>query len=212
MRKPNNPGISILLTTDFSRPARRAYTYAVKLSLVFKARLILLHAVKAPPGSETWSPAARRSLEPRMMEARRELARMTRIAGDCGVVTELKVTVGIPEVSILEVAEERQGALIAMRTHGRTGWDRLQFGRKRRRCSHESTPDQLSRILVAMDFSASSKSVLRFGIMLAKRLKAKVRLVHACEPSGFLSSKRVLNLYSRNTSGDHSRTGNEFHG
>ena len=42
---------AILLATDFSRPARRAYAYALALASVLKSRLILLHVVKAPPAS-----------------------------------------------------------------------------------------------------------------------------------------------------------------
>lgn len=53
----------ILLATDFSKPARQAYAYALKFSLLLKKRLVLLHVVKAIPDFETWSPAARRSLQ-----------------------------------------------------------------------------------------------------------------------------------------------------
>jgi nucleotide-binding universal stress UspA family protein len=42
---------------------------------------------------------------------------------------------------------------------------------------------RISRLLVATDFSASSKAALRTAVVLAKRLTARVVLVHATEPS-----------------------------
>ena len=101
-----------------------------------------------------------------------ELGRMSRIATDGGVITEHKLIVGIPEDSILKIAEETEADLIAMGTHGRTGWDRLQLGSTAEavlRNAHcpvltvhaaivADSPlnprrIKLSRILVVMDFS-----------------------------------------------------------
>ena len=121
-------GGTILLATDFSKPARRAFTYALKLAAVLKSRLILLHVIKAPPGFEGWSPAARRSLEPLKTKALLALGRVARLAHENGVTAEHRLLVGIPVDSILKVAEGTQTDLIIMGTHGRTGWDRLQLG------------------------------------------------------------------------------------
>lgn len=196
----------ILLATDFSKPARRAYAYALKLSGITKARLVLLHVVKAMPGFETWSPSARRSIQSLRTKALLELGRMVRIAKDDGIAAEYKLIVGIPEDSILKVAEQIRAELIAMGTHGRTGWDRLQLGNtaetllRHARCPvltvHASTAAdapvnprrvKLKTILVALDFSASSEAALRAATWLAQRADARVILVHA---AGSVSRKR----------------------
>jgi nucleotide-binding universal stress UspA family protein len=193
---------AILLATDFSRPARRAYTYGLKLASVLKSRLILLHIVKAPPGFETWSPAARRSLEPLKTKALLELGRMIRTAEDSGVTARYKLVVGIPEDSILKIANESRADLIAMGTHGRTGWDRLQLGSTAETILRYAPCPvltvhaaivadaplnqhrlKLSRILVAVDLSASSEAALRYAAGLAKRLNTQAVLVHASAPS-----------------------------
>ena len=193
---------TILLATDFSKPARRAFTYALRLSTVLQTRLILLHVVKAPPGFETWSPSARRSLGPLKTKALLELGRMVRTAEDDGVRTQYKLVVGIPEDSILKIAKESRPDVIAMGTHGRTGWDRLQLGSTAEAILRQAPCPvltvhaaiaadfplrlhrvQLSRLLVAMDFSASSEAALRSAAKLAPLLNGRAVLVHAFDPS-----------------------------
>ena len=50
----------ILLATDFSVPAQRAYLYALNLASLFKARLVILTVLKAVPwaGGSAASPFA----------------------------------------------------------------------------------------------------------------------------------------------------------
>ena len=195
MRNDSLSRKGILLATDFSKPARRAYAYAIRLSSVLNARLTLLHVIKAPPGFHA---GARRSLAPLKTKALLELGRMARDAEDHGVAARHKLLVGVPEVAILQVAEENRSELIAMGTNGRTGWDRLKLGSTaeiillRAPCpvltAHASIvadgpvrPQRikLARILVAMDFSVSSQAALRSAAMLGHRLKAQLVLVHA---------------------------------
>jgi nucleotide-binding universal stress UspA family protein len=209
MRNAGGARNAMILATDFSKPARRAYSYALKLSSVLTFRLILLHGVKAHPDVEGWSPAARRSLGSLRTKAMLELGRMARVARDSGVITEHKLIVGIPEDSILDVAENTQAVLIAMGTHGRTGWDRLQLGSTAETILRKApcpvftvhaaavadAPLSLRRltfrrILVAMDFSAPSEAALRSAARLAKPFNARVVLLHALEPSSSSGSER----------------------
>ena len=204
------------MATDFSKPAQRAYTYALNLASVFGSRLILLHVVKAAPGSETWSKAAHRYLQPLRTHALLELGRMASLAKDRGVKSRHKLLIGIPEDSILQIAEDTKADLIAMGTHGRTGWDRLQFGSvaaailRQTSCpvltvhagivaDFPTSPRRVKvgRILVAMDFSPSSKAALRSAVMLSKRFEAEVFLVHAHEPLG---SSRPAHVHNKELS------------
>ena len=202
-----HPRRTILVATDFSRPGKLVVPYAFKLALVLNLRLTILHVVKAPPGFEQWSPAARRSLQSLKTKALLELGRVVRLANENGLMADHRLQVGIPEDSILEVAQSSDVALIAMGTHGKTGWDRLRLGSvaesilRQAPCPvltvHASVTSRtsvnpsrlsLSRLLVATDFSSSSKAALRAAGVLAKRLNGQIVLVHAADPSGSLQS------------------------
>ncbi len=193
---------AVLLATDFSKPARRAYAYAVKFSSLLKKRLILLHVIKTFPGIETWSPLARRSLQSLRTKALLELGRMARVAKEMRVSAGHQLLEGIPEDAILTVAGDSHVDLIVMGTHGRTGWDRLQMGSlaetllRKVSCPilavHGSAAAdaplnprsiKLKRILVATDLSASSESALHTAASLARQGAADIILVHAIEPS-----------------------------
>lgn len=208
MKTSAHPRRSILVATDFSKPAKLVIPYAFKLASVLNFRLIILHVVKAPPGFEQWSPRARRSLQSLKTKALLELGRIVRLANENGLMADYKLQVGIPEDFILEAARDPDIALVAMGTHGKTGWDRLRLGSiaestvRRAPCpvltvhasvtpSRSVNPDRLSvaRLLVATDFSSSSKAALRIAIVLATRLNARGVLVHAAEPSGSLESE-----------------------
>ncbi len=53
MRTAAHPRRTILVATDFSKPAKLVIPYALKLALVLNLRLIILHVVKAPPASSS---------------------------------------------------------------------------------------------------------------------------------------------------------------
>lgn len=207
MRTAAHPRRTILVATDFSKPGKLVVPYAFKLALVLNLRLTILHVVKAPPGFDQWSPGARRSLHPLKTKALLELGKIVRLASENGLIADHKLLVGIPEDSILDVAHSPDVMLIAMGTHGKTGWDRLRLGSvsesalRQAPCpvltirasvtSHTSVNPRrlsLSRLLVATDFSASSKAALSAAAVLARRLNARVALVHAAEPSGSLQA------------------------
>ena len=195
------------MATDFSKPGKLVIPYAFKLALLLNLRLTILHVVKAPPGFEQWSPAAHRSLQSLKTKALLELGRVVRLANENGLMADHRLQVGIPQDSILEGAHSSDIALIAMGTHGKTGLDRFRLGSvaesilRQAPCPvltvHASVTSRtsvnpsrmsLSRLLVATDFSVSSKAALRTAVVLAKRLNARVVLVHAAEPSGSLQS------------------------
>ncbi len=222
MRTAAHPKQAILVATDFSKPGKLVAPYAFKLALALNLRLTILHVVKAPPGIEHWSPGARRSLQSLKTKALLELGRIVHFANENGLMADHKILVGIPQDTILEVAHSPDVALIAMGNHGKTGWDRLRLGSvaestvRQAPCpvltigasvtSHTSiNPRRLniSRLLVATDFSAASKAALRAAVVLAKRLNARVVLVHAAEPSGSLQTDplRVDELSRRRYAG-----------
>jgi nucleotide-binding universal stress UspA family protein len=193
---------TIVLATDFSRPARGAFVYALRFASMLQSRLILLHVVKGFPDFDSPRPSIRRSVHSVRTRALLELGRMARTVQDAGITAQPKLLVGIPEDSILKMAKEAGADMIAVGTHGRTGWDRLQLGSvaeamlRKAPCSvltvHGATVAdiplnprrvKLERILVAMDFATSSQVALRLTAFLAQRFNARAVLVHALIPA-----------------------------
>jgi nucleotide-binding universal stress UspA family protein len=194
---------TVLLATDFSASAARVTPYAMALASSLNLSLTVVHVVKAPPGSEDWSPAARRSIDSLKTRALLELARVARLADDKGIAVDHTVPVGIPADSILKVAEDADVKLIVVGTHGRTGWNRLRLGSVAETIVREASCPVLTgsasdrtlsragavwpkspRLLVAVDFSLSSRAAFRLAVVLARRLRAQMTLLHAAEPSG----------------------------
>ena len=168
---------------------------------MLKMRLILLHVIKAPPGFEGWSPAARRSLGPLKTKALLELGRLVRLAADHSVKAEYRLVVDIPEDAILNIAEKTRADLIAIGTHGRTGLERFRLGSVAEEVLRKAGCPVLTvhaasaadaplrrqrptfmRFLVAMDFSLASDAALRTAALLAEQLHAQVSLLHVFDP------------------------------
>ncbi|WP_447980037.1 universal stress protein [Candidatus Nitrospira bockiana] len=192
----------ILLATDFSAPARRAYTYALRMAQVFATDVTILHVLKAPPGFDAATSGTTSSrLDDENTHALVELGRMLRVADEHAVKAEHRVIVGAPDQAILQIAEEIGAGMISMGTHGRTGYDRLQFGStaasivRQARCPvltvHAGIVGdlpmtvrrlRLANILVAIDVDADSHAAaLRCASALATRVQARMRLVHAAD-------------------------------
>lgn len=198
MRPPSKKSTpSIVLPTDFQQPARRAFTYALKLANVLGARLHIVHVIKALSESSRVS-ASSRYLNPLKTSALLELGRLTRMAKEAGIHAESHLLYGEPSESILESAARFHAGLLVMGTRGRTGWDRLRLG-----CTAEAVVREapcpvltlqeavardsfqhhakikLGRWLVATDFSSCADAALRYVSGLATGLKANVCVLHA---------------------------------
>jgi nucleotide-binding universal stress UspA family protein len=187
----------IVLPTDFQQPARRAFTYAVKLATVLGVRLHIVHVIKAVSESSRVS-ADSRYLNPRKTSALLELGRLARLAKEGGINTEPHLLFGEPSDSILKSAARFHAGLLVMGTHGRTGWDRLRLGStaeavvREARCPVLTLQEvvardsfrhhakvKLDRLFVATDFSSCADAVLHYLSRLATGLKAKVCVLHA---------------------------------
>lgn len=193
---PRQSAPCILLPTDFQQPARRAFTYGVKLALVLKAQLEIVHVIKTISESREVTPGSR-YLHSLRTSALLELGRLTGVATEAGVRAEPRLLFGSPVTCILEAASRPRTGLIVMGTHGRTGWDRLRLGSaaeavvREARCPvltlQEALPGDtvghrarvsLDRLLVATDFSVYAEAALRYVVGLARQLKAKISVVH----------------------------------
>lgn len=189
----------IVLPTDFQPPARRAFTYALKLARVFGASLKIVHVIKTVSESAVVGPH-HRSLNPLKTAALLELGRMVRAAEDTGLRAESSLLFGAPTDCILESTTRFHARLIVMGTHGRTGWDRLKLGSTAqavvrtapcpvlvlqevvaRDSFRHHAKASLTRLLVATDFSFCADRVVRYVTDLASKLRARICVVHAAD-------------------------------
>ena len=185
----------ILLATDFSISAQRAFAYAIRFATVLKARLVILTVVKAVP----WA-RQNPSLHGRHTAALLELGRLARIAGTTSLTIRPTLVFGVPSASIVEIAQEVKATLVVMGTHGRTGWDRLELGstaeavvrsapcpvltvRGTKTTQVPISVDRisLSRVLVPIDFSACADRALAYAGKLAEQFGGHIRLLHVDE-------------------------------
>lgn len=73
-------------------------------------------------------PVSSRYLDPLRTQALLDLRHLARIALDAGICAQSQLVYGQPAGSILQASTKMHAGLIILGTHGRTGWDRLEFG------------------------------------------------------------------------------------
>jgi len=122
----------ILLTSDLSDEALRAFAPVAELARQSGAKLTLLHVAQEIPAVPYGAPLAPPLVQPDMEElreaARQQLAAQARMLGD-ELEVEAHVAVGRDlGATVARCAEELGADLIALSTHGRSGFRRLVLG------------------------------------------------------------------------------------
>ncbi|MCB9610487.1 MAG: universal stress protein [Polyangiaceae bacterium] len=115
---------NILIPLDGSERSERVLPHAIELASAFDAAITLCRFaataeefIDAPePGLAT----------PERLRA--TLSKAREVIEDRGLRARVRVGVGDPATRIVEIAEEEGVDLIAMATHGRSGWSRWLFG------------------------------------------------------------------------------------
>ncbi|MDZ4797728.1 MAG: universal stress protein [Bryobacteraceae bacterium] len=191
-----------MLATDFSKPAQRAYEYAIALARPLHATLNLLHVVKAAwDGSE--SEPGSRPLRSLKTAALLNLGQLARLASELGVQAEPHLAVGNPAACILDASRKTRTNLLVTGTSGRTGWDRLQLGSTAEALvrvspsavltvremvpgdpGHSLRRLEVRRLLVATDFSSGAEAALSVAYNLARAIGAELTIVHVVADSG----------------------------
>lgn len=121
----------ILLTTDLSDDARRAYGHATDLAREHGAKITLLHIVEAaraiPHGAPFAPPMPAPGVAAMLDDAKTELRAIAESFS--GVEVEFDAVVaGEVAVAIDSEADQRGCDLIVLSTHGRSGLRRLVLG------------------------------------------------------------------------------------
>jgi len=198
--KAYNPS-TVLCAVDFSEESRLALKYAGIGAKLYGAKLIVLHAQRfelpayfTPDQIET----LRKQLDSARAGAEDFLRQYSRSAlGPLvdSLPTTYKVVDQHPVDAILETTSSEGANLVVLGTHGRGGATRLWLGSVAeniathsevpvfvvRQKQHEfidvanpESPLRLRTIIAPVDFSETSRAVLRVSVSIAERFEAKV--------------------------------------
>lgn len=190
----------ILAPVDFSDLSALALQYADALSRCSGARITVLHAssFEAPPYfTQGQIEELRSRLRAAQRQAERDLREFVRKAlGPGAALPELRVIEGRPTETILRTAAEIGADLIAMGTHGRSGWNRLMLGSVTERVLRETDipvltvragaappqrPLAIRNILCPVNDTPVARRALEHAAEMARCLDATLTLLHVDE-------------------------------
>lgn len=132
-KRPTTPFLkTILVGTDFSVCAARAFSYAVSLAATQGARVHLLHVLMEPiqafdvagalpyldvTTQREWEDATKKRLAGAVASAEKR-----------GVAATSELLWGRPSDAIIETAAKQKASLVVLGTHGRTALEKLLIG------------------------------------------------------------------------------------
>ena len=199
---------TVLVPTDFSDAAYKALHYGAALVRRLGADLHVVNVSEtdftapgpAAPGID--------ALNPETIEARALKRQLERVIGP-DIPTAFHGRTGRAFDQIVRCARELAADLIVMSTHGRTGLSRMFLGSNAERVvQHSSTPvlvvrrgerlviDQKSpleikKVLVPVDFSASSAEGVNYALKFGRQFGASLVLFHSFEVPEFVTVDRI---------------------
>jgi len=186
----------ILVPVDFSDHSARALAYSVDLAKAFSSSVHLLHCYQINVGGVSpYGIVMPESLDREVREAaERKLSEWREKTAKRGLEVEQSVTPLFPSEAIANLAEEIPADLIVMGTHGHSGIKHAFLGSVAERTLRTidrpvlavkedpaKAEEPITRILLAVDFSAHSDRAVEVAAGLAKRLGASLDVLHAFE-------------------------------
>ncbi|HET6674638.1 MAG TPA: universal stress protein [Nitrospiraceae bacterium] len=196
----------VLLATDFSRCADLALGYALAIASWWKAELHVFHVLEFLPGMDPQYPVNKMYLDELRKEATQHLNAIEKRAASAGISIRRTIEIGIPSQRIEAAAGDLNMDLIVMGMHGRTGLEHVLVGSTAERVVRTAPCPVLSvkggrderphataqagspgirRLVIPIDFSASSLDALEYGVQFAKHLGASVTILHVLEPVAY---------------------------
>jgi nucleotide-binding universal stress UspA family protein len=196
----------ILVPLDFSESSIDALRFALPFARESGARLDLLHVIESsatyfgPPGETGSLPSMPDQELQRDAAARLKKCAATEVRRPVHANTLVKE--GAPARAINEAAAELRSDLLVLSTHGHTGLDRFFLGStaeavvrrapcpvltvRRRVLARAGTPQtppskRINRIVVPVDFSASSRDLVKYAAAFATQFRASLVLLHVVE-------------------------------
>jgi nucleotide-binding universal stress UspA family protein len=188
----------ILCPVDFSETSALGLRFALALARCSAARLTAVYAdqfLPPPYFTESGLEEMRKQLRGAALAAGTHLQQFAaRTLGEVQIDT--KVVEALPVDGILQVARDISADLIAMGTHGRSGFNRLMLGSVAERILRASEVPVLTvppsaaelprapefkRILVPVNGSEAARSALEYAARLAKCFTSELTVLHVRE-------------------------------
>jgi nucleotide-binding universal stress UspA family protein len=193
----------ILVPLDFSESSIDALRFALPFARESGARLDLLHVIEpaatfyGPPGDMGYLPPTYCKQQQRDAAARLKKLAATEVRRPVHANTLVKE--GAPARVINVAAAELRSDLLVLSTHGHTGLKRFFLGStaeavvrrapcpvltvRRRVLDRAGTPqtppfERINRIVVPVDFSASSRDLVKYAVAFATQFRASLVLLH----------------------------------
>lgn len=180
---------TILVPLDTSQLSFQILPYVHTLATLLSARVCLLHV---------WE-LDEKLLVSRQKQVEEQLRQEAKKLRDAGMDVGIEIEIGAPALCIVEAAQRKPTALIAMATHGYSGFQRWALGsvtdkvvqatntpvfvmRSREDTVPTAQPPEIKRILVPLDGSERSKESLPFATKLAACAHGSLHLLHVVEP------------------------------
>jgi nucleotide-binding universal stress UspA family protein len=197
--------LKILVPTDFSRNAAEALRFAVPLARQFGAQITLLHVIAWEGNSRLLGAAGLAdALNKSAEDPAHRLDKLARTMVPADLLQKTIVRFGAPHVEIPKAARALKMDLIVISTQGRTGLEHVLLGSTAARVvRHASCPvltvrpvsgakragpkpadlePVIKRILVPVVMSEECTPSIHFAATLARRLGARLTLLHVIEP------------------------------
>lgn len=182
---------TILVPTDFSKNADNALDYAIHLAKNEKAKIILLNAfyimyLNPEAGMDLMAEqsfALQESSEKNLKDLCQKIKRTEKI--ECDYISMEGMTVD----SIIEIAEKRKVDLIVMGTKGASGLKKVFMGSNTVKVISRTNrpviavPEKAAfngnkNIVFATDYQKNDLNVIKQLAEIAKKLKAKINIIH----------------------------------
>lgn len=203
----------ILVPTDFSTSANRAFSFALLLARAGPATIHLMHDVEIPAETMTAATIIKEQLAQAKAESRRKMETLIASHDASDVVSEQVIEQSTnPVRSIPYYAEVHDIDLIVMGAHGHHSLKEKLIGSRAERVLREAPcpvvtvspddpwtpPEHIAHILVPVDFSPHSAEALRLAKALATAFGARLSLLHAAAWDSEEDVRRQLHdLYAR---------------
>lgn len=175
----------ILIPTDFSKEASRAFNIALQLAKKFNAELHLLHAIELP---KDWKYFLENDLKEKTEELKKRLSELKTTAEDEGIKTMTFLGYESVRDEVITYSKEINIDLVVIGSKGASGFKELFVGSnteqivRRSKCpvlvvKNAILLEQIKTIMFPTDLSQAQKPVAEAVKLWADKLKAKVCIV-----------------------------------
>ncbi len=186
-KPPKKPVRTILVPTDFSGKANRAIDYAVLIAKHNKARIVLLHVIELPNGTNLQKDKIRSEHEKVSKPQLKEAVQRVKVQGRIKV--ESIIRIGASVSTIVATAHEVNAELICMGNRIASVLRRLVFDTTTSGvidlspCPVLATTSKLpevriNRALFATDYKANDLQILKKATKLVSEFKGELQVLH----------------------------------